>query len=145
MTGFDIRPARHADERAIRALLQKADLPFGDVEVGRQAFIVAVAGDRIIGAVGLEAYGGCGLLRSLAVAKECRGKGLGNELLERMTTMARSAGVQELVLLTTTAEGFFAARGFERTVRAKAPASLQGTTEFKSICPVSAVCMRKRL
>ena len=140
-----IRLARFSDERAIKALLKNADLPFEDVETGRQIFLVATDGGRVAGTVGLEAYGRSGLLRSLAVEEELRGLGRGSELLEKMAEEARKAGVHELYLLTRTAASFFTKHGFEKTDRSKAPASLQVTTEFASLCPVSSVCMRKRL
>jgi amino-acid N-acetyltransferase len=145
MTTFNVRPAVKSDERAIKRLLKRADLPFEDVEVGRQTFLVATADGRVAGMVGLEAYDECGLLRSLAVKEELRGRGLGSELLGEMIAEARSAGVRELYLLTMTTEPFFARHGFEKTDRSQAPAALQGTTEFASLCPVSSVCMRKRL
>jgi amino-acid N-acetyltransferase len=62
-----------------------------------------------------------------------------------MEAVARENGVRELYLLTMTAALFFANRGYEKVERSKAPAALQGTTEFASLCPVSSVCMRKRL
>jgi amino-acid N-acetyltransferase len=145
MAPLIIRQARSSDERAIRALLEKADLPFKDVEIGRQTFLVVTRRGRIVGTVGVEAYGACGLLRSLAVKEELRGRGLGGELTGEMIEKARSLGVRELYLLTMTAAPFFLKHGFEKTERAKAPAALQGTTEFTSLCPVSSVCMRKRL
>lgn len=140
-----MRQARTAGERAIRALLKKVDLPFEDVEIGRQAFIVATRGSRIVGTVGLEAYGKHGLLRSLAVTEELRGQGLGSKLTEGMVLKAKEAGIRELYLLTMTAAPFFTKHGFEKTDRSKAPVALQGTTEFASLCPVSSACMRKRL
>ncbi|HEY3272555.1 MAG TPA: arsenic resistance N-acetyltransferase ArsN2 [Methanocella sp.] len=140
-----IRQARSSDGRRIKALLKKAELPYEDVEIGRQTFLVATAGGRIVGTVGVEAYGKHGLLRSLAVDEELRDHGLGSELTGEMVEKARSIGVRELYLLTLTAAQFFEKHGFERTERAKAPAALQGTTEFASLCPVSSVCMRKRL
>lgn len=138
-----IRQARSSDERAIRRLLKKADLPHEDVAIGRQTFLVAISDGRIVGTVGLEAYCADGLLRSLAVDEKCRGRGLGSKLVEEMTEEARKMGVRELYLLTMTAAPFFAKHGFERMEREKAPAALQGTTEFASLCPVSSVCMRK--
>ena len=145
MTPLIIRQARSSDEHRVRALLKKADLPYEDVEIGRQTFIVATSGARIVGTVGMEAYGKHGLLRSLAVDEELRGRGLGRELTEEMVEMSRSLGIRELYLLTMTAAPFFEKQGFERTERAKAPAALQGTTEFASLCPVSSVCMKKQL
>jgi amino-acid N-acetyltransferase len=140
-----IRQARSSDERAVRTLLKKADLPCEDVEIGRQTFLVATREGRIVSTVGVETYGKHGLFRSLAVDEELRGRGLGSELTEEVVEEARSLGIRELYLLTMTAAPFFLKHGFENTERAKAPAALQGTTEFASLCPVSSVCIRKRL
>lgn len=140
-----IRQARSSDERRVRTLLKKADLPCEDVEIGRQTFLVAASDGRIVGTVGVEAYGEHGLLRSLSVDEELRGRGLGSELTEEMVEKSRSLGIRELYLLTRTAAPFFEKHGFERTERAKAPAALQGTTEFASLCPVSSVCMKRQL
>ena len=59
--------------------------------------------------------------------------------------LAQSRGVQELCLLTTTAEHFFERLGYQRAEREAAPASIRGTSEFTTLCPASAVFMRKRL
>ena len=48
-------------------------------------------------------------------------------------------------LLTTTAEDFFVRRGYGVVGRDAAPAVVQKTTEFRSLCPDSAVCMMKHL
>ncbi|MGA9141726.1 MAG: arsenic resistance N-acetyltransferase ArsN2 [Methanocella sp.] len=142
---FDIRPALYSDEQAIRALLEKADLPFEDVQTGRQTFLVAVNEGHIVGSVGLEAYGESGLFLSLAVETEFRGRGLGGKLTEEMVAEAQKIGARELYLLTMAAAPFFAKHGFEKVERSKAPAALQGTTEFALLCPVSSACMRRRL
>ena len=39
--------------------------------------------------------------------------------------------------------GLFSARGYRVIDRATAPADVQGTSEFKSMCPASATCMSK--
>jgi amino-acid N-acetyltransferase len=99
----------------------------------------------LAGVVGREVRDAAGLLRSLAVAPGRREQGLGRRLADQAEAAARDRGVRELYLLTTTAEAFFARRGFERADRASAPPDLQATAEFHSLCPSSAVCMRKRL
>jgi amino-acid N-acetyltransferase len=93
--------------------------------------------------VGLEVLGEVGLLRSLAVPQEDRGRGVGTQLTHKAEDYARTLGVQALYLLTTTAPDFFARRGYQRIDRAAAPAPLQATTEFQSLCPSTAVCMVK--
>jgi N-acetylglutamate synthase-like GNAT family acetyltransferase len=44
-----------------------------------------------------------------------------------------------------TAEGFFLKRGYQKIERISAPPEIQGTTEFQGLCPVSSVCMVKKL
>ena len=55
-----------------------------------------------------------------------------------------SRGVADLVLLTTTAAPFFAKRGYTVIERRDAPAPVQHSAEFATICPASATCMLKR-
>lgn len=140
-----IRPP-HDDERAgVRALLASSALPVDDVSTSPIDFLVAVANGRLLGVVGLEVFEGAGLLRSLAVRADRRGTGLGDSLVRAVEDLARSRHLDQLVLLTQTAAPFFAARGFKAIDRAAAPAAVQRSAEFASICPASATCMAKLL
>ena len=141
-----VESAVPADLSSIRALLDEARLPHTDIVDGSGArFWILRAGGRTIGAVGLETYGSSGLLRSLVVAPEARGSGLGGRLVDALEDAARSSGVRRLVLLTQTAETFFSHRGYAVIDRADAPAELRDSTEFRSLCPASATCMSKHL
>jgi amino-acid N-acetyltransferase len=141
-----MRPASEADFEAVVALLEACKLPHRDLGPGSmQAFIVAGDSAPAEGVIGLERFGDVGLLRSLAVAPERRGSGLGGELADALERSARAAGVRELYLLTTSAAAFFARRGYAVVPRAQAPASIQSTQEFSSLCPSQAVCLRKIL
>ncbi len=75
-TPVAIRASAREDDDAIRAFLQAAGLPAADVETGRQEYLLAEEGGRLVGTVGLERVGQDGLSRSLAVAPERRGRGL---------------------------------------------------------------------
>lgn len=99
----------------------------------------------MIGTVGLEVLGEAALLRSLAVSPDHRCKGVAEELVRAIESDAKSRRVETLYLLTLTAADFFARKGYRRTDRQQAPAALQDTTEFKSVCPASAVCMKKQI
>jgi N-acetylglutamate synthase-like GNAT family acetyltransferase len=66
-------------------------------------------------------------------------------MLAGLIGAARKSGAREVWLLTTTAEGFFAANGFERVVRTDAPAAIAATSQFKDICPDTAALMRLAL
>jgi len=53
--------------------------------------------------------------------------------------------VRELYLLTTTAERFFATRGYAGIERERVPDTVRASAEFSALCPASAVVMRKAL
>jgi amino-acid N-acetyltransferase len=98
-----------------------------------------------VGLVGLELHGCDALLRSLVVDPTSRTEGIGSQLVEHAENYARARGVESVYLLTTTAESFFARRGYARVDRRNAPESISTTREFSSICPASSAFMLKRL
>jgi N-acetylglutamate synthase-like GNAT family acetyltransferase len=126
----------------IRALLCRLNLPAEDVGQPNQTFITAHAGKELVGCVGLEWYGRDALVRSLAVAPRMQGAGLGKSLYVRALAEARRRGAKSFYLLTTTAARFFEKAGFERIDRALVPTAVAESSEFRSLCPASAVCMR---
>jgi amino-acid N-acetyltransferase len=142
---IELRPANDSEQAGIRAMLANSGLPVQDLATSTIDFIVAVADAQVVGVVGLEAFDGAGLLRSLAVEPERRDAGAGALLVQAVETLARDRGLQQLVLLTQTAEPFFARRGYAVIARGDAPESVRASSEFRSICPASATCMSKSL
>lgn len=141
---FVIEPARDTDAPAIAALLRAAALPHEDFAPHLAHFLVArEANGAIVGAVGAEVCGADALLRSLIVAPEHRGAGLGGALLEKLEAAAGGWGVRRWWLLTTTAPRFFAARGFVPAERASAPAAIRATGQFNGGCCCSAACLSR--
>lgn len=140
-----IRPALPSEHVAIRVLLTDNGLPVQDLDSAAVAFLVADDGGPIAGVVGLQMFGDTGLLRSLAVPAEHRGGGTGGRLVDAIESEARRRGLQQLVLLTQTAAEFFARRGYQVIDRAHAPAAVQTSAEFLSLCPASATCLSKPL
>lgn len=137
-----IQPAFYGP--GIGMLLQRSKLPIADLEAGiAVSFFVAGSDRNPAGVVGLEIYGPTALLRSLAVSESERGKGLGIALLHHAERYAASANIHSIYLLTSTAEPFFAARGYQLADRKEAPASIAATREFSSICPASSAFMVK--
>jgi amino-acid N-acetyltransferase len=124
------------------AMLQAAGLPEADVsEENLQHFFYAPHEESAVGLVGLELYGREALLRSLVVRQLERGKGLGLALVRHAEAYAASRGVRSMYLLTLTAETFFQRLGYARLDRSAAPASIQRTSEFASLCPASSAFM----
>lgn len=140
-----ISAARREDLPGIQDLLHRCGLPATDVEEHLEHFLVVRRDGGIIGTVGLEVFGNAALLRSLAVEESRRDEGWGKALYERAEEYSRVRGIRELSLLTTTAEGFFAQRGFTRVESAKIADYVKQTKEFRLFCPSTAVCMVKRL
>jgi amino-acid N-acetyltransferase len=128
------------------ALLQAQGLPVSDItgEHLEHFFFVGSDGSPT-GLIGLELYGTNALLRSLVVAENARGKGLGSILIDHAEQYAASKGVGSIYLLTTTAEAFFKHLGYERIERSAAPPSIERTREFASLCPASSAFMSKRI
>jgi amino-acid N-acetyltransferase len=135
--------ATQTDLSAIEALLTNCHLPTDGIERLTDNCLVAKLGSKIVGTVALEPCGQSALLRSLAVAPDYRGCSLGHGLTARMVSHARLLGVERLYLLTTDAERYFAAMGFKHAERSEAPAQIQATSQFHSLCPKSAVCMTR--
>jgi amino-acid N-acetyltransferase len=142
---MDLRIGGESDAARIRALLVDSGLPVEDLHAAHVDFLIAGEGGETFGVIGLQSFGQVGLLRSLAVEAGGRGKGTGSTLVDALESHARAAGMRQLVLLTQTAEPFFAARGYAPIARDAAPQAVQGSAEFRSICPASATCMSKDL
>lgn len=138
-------PAGVREETEICNLLSASELPVEDVRLNFQHFISAKKNGRLIGCVGLERSGKIGLLRSLAVSDEFRRQGVAQELCNRVEQLAKSAGILNLYLLTTSASGFFTKRGYLRIERSEAPQAIQRNKQFTTLCPSSAVLMMKAL
>lgn len=142
---WDIRPVMAADWTAIKALLHAENLPTSDIDAASPGYFQVAVSTEILGAIGLEAHAGDGLVRSLVTAPQARSRGIATALYGAMERQARALGIGRLWLLTDSASGFFAARGFSLEPRAAAPAWLAGTQQYRDLCPQSALVMSKRL
>ena len=142
---LEVHPASASDLIEIRALLESSGLPTSDLESARPEFVVIRENGRVIAAGALQRFGSSALLRSVIVAPGRRGGGLGQTIVNQLECVARAAQINRLVLLTQTAAEFFARHGYRVIERSTAPEDMQGSEEFRSLCPSSATCMGKRL
>ena len=126
----------------VRTLLKRSKLPYQDINLENALFVTYCdKGGNIIGSGGLEFYSPYALLRSVAVDESERGKAFGKEIVNDLVERAKNRSVKEIYLLTETAHGFFLKRGFADVAREDVPVELKRSTEFTSVCPVSAACM----
>ena len=136
-----LRSARASDVEAVEALLAANGLPLDGVRESLPSFVVAEAGDALVGVAGLEPCDDVALLRSVAVAEGWRSRGLGRALVARVIADAESRGLRALYLLTTTADRYFPSFGFHTVAREDVPEPVRATKEFREACPASATVM----
>lgn len=141
-----LRQADTDDLTYVRTLLERNDLPTADVDSTPGSFYVGYDDDgRRVAVGGVEVRGADGLLRSVVVEQSARGEGNGTTLCAALEERAAAEGVATLYLLTTTADAFFARRGYVEVDRGTVSAAIRETPEFAELCPHSATCMRKSL
>jgi len=136
-----VRAAIPTDLPGVERLLTRSGLPLDGVRDALPTFVVAQAGDEIVGVAGLEVCCDNALLRSVAVADPWRSHGVGRALVTRVIADAEARGIPSLYLLTTTAERYFPKFGFRPVARDQVPDDIRATAEFTSACPASAVVM----
>ncbi len=141
----ELRTADSKDLPGVLSLLGRAALPTAGIDDDFSHFIVAESQGKLVGVVGLELYGASALLRSAAVEESWRGTGVGRVLVERALDVARQQRIDDVYLLTTTAEQYFPRFGFACVSRDAVAAGVRSSIEFRAACPASAVVMRKSL
>ncbi len=108
-----IRPATPDDSAAIKDLIAQYPEQLVQDHVPQiDEFFVAEEDGEVVGCCALEIYSQrLAEIRSLAVAKEYQGKGIGSALIEQCIAKARARNVQE-VLSITSAVLLFEKQGF---------------------------------
>ncbi len=128
-----------ARERIKHAGLIAADLPAAHISL-----FGLCKGNEKQALGGFERYGREALLRSMVVPPGMRNRGTGALLLEKLETLLFGSGIENIWLLTMTAEKFFARHGYRRTERSRAPESIRHSSQFSGLCPASATLMIKK-
>jgi len=141
-----IGKAKKQDLDDILRLMDVYDLPREGLAEHVESSLIARDGEILLGNVTLELYGDSALLRSVAVAPEARGSGLGKRLTKAALDSAWEGGVRDVYLLTETASDFFRRFfGFAAVERNNVPDDVKQSVEFISACPVSALVMKRTL
>ena len=133
------------DWPAIRGLLTDAGLPLDGAAEAFATGVVASDDARVVGCAAIEPYGAAALLRSVAVAADRQGTGVGSALVRALEDLARDQGSTSLILLTETAESWFSRLGYAAIDRSSVPADVAGSIEFVTACSTTAVAMRRTL
>lgn len=143
MQELSFQKADQSDLDFIKSVLKSNELPYEDLETSNVELFLTYENSDFVGVIGLEKFDDAGLLRSMAIAENFRNKGYGKKVCQKLTDYSENIGIKELYLLTCTAEDFFAKIGFEVISREDIPDSIKTTKEFSSLCPCSAICMKR--
>jgi amino-acid N-acetyltransferase len=142
---INISSAAPQHREAIVTLLRDTRLPTEDLPPTLDHFFVATDGTSVVGTIGLEVYGECGLLRSMVVHPNQRSGGIATRLVQALEDNAQAQGVRCMYLLTETAPDYFQRKGYERISRENVPDAIKASSEFSTVCPASAIVMKKTL
>ncbi|MFN0056361.1 MAG: GNAT family N-acetyltransferase [Planctomycetales bacterium] len=131
-----IRPARGSDVKPLASLIapfveQKKLLPrtIDELALLLPNYFVADAGGRLVGCVALEIYSSkLAEVRSLVVAPDVQGRGVGKRLVEACVQRARDEQILEVMAITS-AEEFFQSCGFDFTLPGEKKALFLQTRE----------------
>ncbi|WP_177225832.1 arsenic resistance N-acetyltransferase ArsN2 [Arsenicibacter rosenii] len=139
------RPARFSDRASLCQLLQAVGLPIEDLPEDPGHFFVLTDQQTVIGSAGMEPYDSVGLLRSVAITPDYRKAQLGKRLIDAIEVHALVTGIQQLYLITTTADGYFSKLGYSPVDRTAVPPAIAATQQFSGLCPSTARVMMKEL
>lgn len=127
-------------------LLRVNKLPAEDIRLSNGLFIsYHDDAGKIVGAGGLEFYSGYALLRSVVVDASMRGQSIGKDIVNDLLSRANQTSTRAVYLLTETAHDFFVKLGFSDIERDAVPSEVKVSTEFSTVCPVSASVMIYRI
>jgi 4-nitrophenyl phosphatase len=140
-----VRQASGPDLPSIAQLLHDGGLPAGAARerVGRT--VVAESDRRVLATAAWEPAGDAALLRSVAVAPEHRGTGIGILVVAAALRQVARTGIRDVYLVTTDAERFFGRCDFRAIQREELPDEIASHRQITRECPTSAPVMKLTL
>lgn len=132
--------------KVLKLLLKREQLCYDDIDIQIHPYFgIFDKNKNLLAGYGLEVYGTDALLRSVVVNKNYRKNGLGNIIIKHAIDYGRTNGIKYYYLLTTTADSFFSKFEFNVIERHSVPNRIASTTEFRTFCPDTAICMKLTL
>lgn len=137
-----IRSRTPEDLREVEALLDQAGLP-ADGLAATTGWVLVHA-DRIQCHIALECAGDATVLRSLAVSRDCRGRGYGRALLDFAEAALVTRGPGLRVLRTDSIGAWVLRRGYRPATLGDLPAAVRDTTQFSGgLCASTPVFVKE--
>jgi N-acetylglutamate synthase-like GNAT family acetyltransferase len=137
-----IRAREPQDSAEVERLLADSGLPSDGLEA--TTGWVLLHDGRIHGHIALECAGDATVLRSLAVSKQCQGRGYGRALLDFAEAALVTRGPGLRVLRTDSIGDWVLRRGYRPARLGDLPAPVRGTTQFSGgLCASTPVYVKE--
>jgi GNAT superfamily N-acetyltransferase len=135
----DLHLASEADRIQASALAGRAGLPLPGDDEGPRDVMVGVQADEerassVVTTASLFRIGEAAVIRSVAVADDARGRGLGTLIMSAVVRRAREGGAAAGYAFTETAAGFFTSMGFRAVSRPDLPAEVRQSRHAAGVC-----------
>ena len=127
---MDIRRATREDIEAANAILEAGGLAPLHSGIPASSVFVALEEERLVGATALEVSGRSGLGPWLAVAEDCRGRGVGRSLLRTLLTRAQELGLRELFVVVPRFSELFEHAGFHPVDESDLPRDVRSLRSY---------------
>lgn len=128
-----------------KEFLAASGLPYEDLEVKTALILGGFDQAEWVATAALEPHGDDWLLRSVAVVRRLRGRGIGKAGVRQLLEGPEVRSGKGVYLLTETARDFFVQLGFQEIPRSQVPEAIAKSREFSTVCPQSAVLMKYSL
>lgn len=140
---MDLKPIENKSDIVSELLQQNNLYTEGITEKNVQFF--AMYEEEIV--LGIGAFTVCGefaMLRSVCINHRYQKRGLGNVLCNQLFIKAKELGLENIYLLTDTAERFFKKQNFNRIKREELPKVLENNILVQSACSMNSVVMHRK-
>ena len=128
-----LRNASIDDIPSIEALLTAENLPTEGIINAIDTFWILDERGHLVGSIGLEIYEDVGFIRSVVVAPEKRGQGLGDRLMQVALNEALDRAFHRVYLFTVNADGFFSSFGFQKCPLEEFEPAVQTSSQYKTM------------
>jgi len=109
---YEIRLANEKDLKPMQELLQKNNQKISILINESSLYLLAQSGDNIVGMIGSEISGNSALIRSAAVLRPWRNRGIGTILVESLFKKLKENCITELYLFSRDSGIYWQKHGF---------------------------------
>lgn len=140
---MDLKPIENKSD-IVSELLQQNNLSTEGITEKNVQFFAMYEEEIVLGIGAFTVCGEFAMLRSVCINHRYQKRGLGNVLCNQLFIKAKELGLENIYLLTDTAERFFKKQNFNRIKREELPKVLENNILVQSACSMNSVVMHRK-